>query len=195
MRPKPFSLPLTIALTVVMLCDTARAQDSNSQQLATVPSYVAAHVPQASRTGHGRMTYLMWDVYDATLYAPAGQFQPNQPYALSLTYLRDLDGRAIADRSVEEIRAQGFSNEITLAQWHSQMRGIFPDVTAGTTLTGVATRDGHTRFYRDGKLIGEIADRQFTESFFNIWLSPKTTAPNLRKALIGLNRSYQEITP
>lgn len=195
MRPKPFSLPLTIALTVVMLCDTARAQDSNSQQQATVPSYVAAHVPQASRTGHGRMTYLMWDVYDATLYAPAGQFQPNQPYALSLTYLRDLDGRAIADRSVEEIRAQGFSNEITLAQWHSQMRGIFPDVTAGTTLTGVATRDGHTRFYRDGKLIGEIADRQFTESFFNIWLSPKTTAPNLRKALIGLNRSYQEITP
>jgi hypothetical protein len=173
---------------------TANAQDSGQQQ-APVPSYVLAHVPQASLTGQGRMTYLMWDVYDATLYAPAGRYQPNQPYALSLTYLRSLEGRAIADRSVEEMRTQGFSNEIKLAQWHSQMRSIFPDVSAGNTLTGVATREGHTRFYRDGKLIGEIADSQFTETFFNIWLSPKTTAPNLRKALIGLDRTLQEIKP
>ena len=48
------------------------------------------YVPEAQLVGEARMTYLFWKVYDARLYAPEGKWQPTQPFALELKYLRKL---------------------------------------------------------------------------------------------------------
>jgi Chalcone isomerase-like len=42
------------------------------------------------------------------------------------------------------------------------------------------------RFYLDGKLLGEIADVEFAQAFFAIWLDPRTSASNLRKQLLAI---------
>ena len=39
-------------------------------------------------------------------------------------------------------------------------------------------------FYRDAS-IGTIEDPQFARAFFSIWLDPRTSAPDLRAALLG----------
>jgi len=147
---------------------------------------ILAAVPQAQEVGQARMTYMLWDVYDVALYAPNGQWQPDQPYALELSYLRSLDGDKIADRSVEEIRKQGFSDEVKLATWHTQMRDIFPDVKEGTILTGVFESNGDTVFYNGKTAIGRIEDPDFGKAFFGIWLDEKTSEPDLRRALLAL---------
>lgn len=144
-------------------------------------------MPDASAIGSARMTYMLWDVYDATLYAPEGKWHQNQPFALTLHYLRSLNGEAIADRSVEEMRKQGFSDEVRLAAWYSQMREIFPDVTKGTTLIGFYKPGGQTIFYENEQEIGVIHDPEFGEWFFNIWLSERTSEPKLRRKLLGLS--------
>lgn len=144
------------------------------------------HIPQVEKVGEGSLTYMFWHVYDAALYASEGQWQPQQPYALSLTYQRSLEGKQIADRSIEEIRRQGIKDEVKMASWHRQLTQILPDVNEGTVLTGIYTEDKTTVFYQADTKLGEINDPDFGELFFAIWLGENTSAPNLRKKLLAL---------
>ena len=145
------------------------------------------HIPQAQAIGTARLSFLFWDVYDATLYAADGQWRADAPYALSLSYLRQLDGDKIAERSAQEIRGQGFSDEDKLDVWRQQMRELFPDVDENTTLTGVRDENGHALFYRNGVAIGGIKDAEFSDWFFGIWLSENTSEPQMRMELLGID--------
>ena len=147
--------------------------------------YIKEFVPQAEKVGQGRLTYMFWDVYDAALYAPQGTWQEGKPFALQLSYLREIQGKKIADRSVEEMRNQGFKDEVKLATWHTQMKNIFPDVDNGVILTGVYTNTREAVFYLGDTEIGRINDPEFSKAFFNIWLGEKTGAPDLRRKLLG----------
>jgi hypothetical protein len=135
--------------------------------------------------GEARMEVLFWDVYDARLYAPGASWRPEKPFALVLTYLLDLKGERIAERSIQEIRKQGFGDELTLARWYEMLIGIIPDVGDGDEIVGVSDSEGHTLFYHNGELIGEIREPEFTDRFFGIWLSELTSEPELRRNLLG----------
>jgi hypothetical protein len=157
--------------------------------IGVTPAYaldqIGQYVPQAEKVGHGRLSVMFWDVYDASLYAPNGKWDKSAPFALQLFYLRDIPGKKIADRSIEEIRNQGFQDEVRLADWHAQMIRIFPDVDKNTSLTGIYTDTGGTIFLSGSKEIGRINDPVFGKYFFDIWLSEKTSAPDLRQKLLG----------
>jgi hypothetical protein len=146
---------------------------------------IEAYIPEARPVGAGRLSVFLMDVYDATLIAREGKWQPGEPLALQLTYLRHLKGDKIADRSAQEMRNIGITDEVKLAAWHAQMRRIFPDVDEGVTLTGILTPDGESVFLRNGEEIGRIKDPDFGQAFFGIWLSEKTSAPDLRQKLLG----------
>jgi hypothetical protein len=45
--------------------------------------------------------------------------------------------------------------------------------------------DGSASFTLNGKLIGEVKDSLFNRLFFGIWLSPRTSEPQMRLKLIG----------
>lgn len=143
-------------------------------------------VPEAGIVGSGTFSYFFWDIYDATLYAPNGQWDAAEPYALSIEYKRAIAGADIADRSVYEIRKQGFADEARLSSWHEQMLRIFPDVDHGTALSAVHVPGEQTTFHQGGRIIGIVDDDEFARCFFGIWLDEKTSAPALRRALLGL---------
>lgn len=145
----------------------------------------SVYVPEARLVGKARLSYLAWNVYDAELYAPLGRWDRNAPYALSINYLRTFTGEAIAKSSAEEIRKQGLNNEAVLSKWQRKMEQIFPDVSNGNNLMGVRDRNGHAIFFFNGRKIGSIRDREFTNRFFDIWLSQKTSRLGLRRKLIG----------
>lgn len=138
--------------------------------------------------GKARFQVLIWKVFDAKLYSPSGTWQGTPPFALSLTYLRNLQGERIAERSVSEIRDQGFKDELTLARWYEMLRDLIPDVGANDEIIGVADASGATRFYFNRRPIGSIAEPAFTERFFAIWLGAGSSAPDLRQSLIGDSR-------
>lgn len=149
---------------------------------------VERYIQQPSIKGKSRLSYMIWEVYDATLLTPNGRnYDPNGPLALKLDYLIDLKGSKIAERSADEIRKQGFKDEEKLIQWEKAMKNIFPDVLKGNNITGIRDNQGKTIFYKDGVKIGEIADQEFSKYFFDIWLSQKTSQPQLRQQLLGLN--------
>ncbi len=160
------------------------AADATAAPL-TDEQVAARYVPDAAVTGAVQMTFMLWKVYIATLYAPGGAWQEDEPFALSLAYQRKLRGKDIAKRSVKEMRGQGFDDELKLAAWHEEMQKIFPDVDENTTLTGVRDARGHAVFYHNGVRVGIIEDPAFSYWFFGIWLHEKTSEPALRKKLLG----------
>ena len=146
---------------------------------------IRSSVPDAAEVGRGVFSYAFWDVYEATLYAPQGEWNPVQPFGLSIEYFRDIRGKDIADRSVQEMRRQGFSDETMLATWGAQMSDIFPDVRKGVVLSAVYIPQQHTIFYHGDDVAGIIQGDDFGKLFFDIWLGEKTSKPKLRQALLG----------
>jgi len=146
--------------------------------------------------GKARMEYLFWDVYDASLYSKDGNYSPDKPFILALKYLTDLDGADIAKRSIEEIKELGFNDKEKLQKWHDLMVRIFPDIVKHEQIIGYYDPIRGAKFeyiplecdkYKSGaENLGIIADTEFSKWFFDIWLSPKTSEPKIRKRLLGL---------
>lgn len=148
---------------------------------------ILQHIPNAKKIGEYAYSYFIWDIYDIELYAENNHVDNGQNIALSLTYKRDLKGHDISERSIFEIRNLGFTNKDILQSWQNKMDQIFPNVQDGTVLTGISYPNKAV-FYKDGTEIGTILDAEFSQYFFDIWLSPKTSEPDMRKALLGLDR-------
>ena len=146
---------------------------------------VISEIPDAELVGSARLTFLFWDVYDAFLFAPKGIWSGAGPFALKLTYLRDLKGAAIVARTIDEIEGQGFTDRDLLEKWRAQLSAIIPDVSNGVSLTGVRRADGTILFYRGHALIGRVEDPLLADRFFGVWLDRKTSQPALRAQLLG----------
>ena len=147
--------------------------------------YILKQLPDAQKKGEYSFSYFIWDVYDITLYVQDNSSIYSGDIALSLRYKRDLNGKDITERSIEEIKNIGFRNKKYLSLWQDKMNNIFPDVTNGTVLTGIRKK-GTTSFYHNGKFVGAIDDPLFSKYFFGIWLSPQTSEPEMRASLLGI---------
>lgn len=155
---------------------------------ASPPPELAQALPGARLQGQQRFRVWGFEVYDARLwtlpgFAPARHEQ--QALALELAYLRELKGAAIAERSLKEMRRVGTVPEEAQSRWLAQMQGLFPDVQKGDRLLGVHRPGEGAFFWLNGQMRGELRDAQFARLFFGIWLSPQTSEPALRQALLG----------
>ena len=138
--------------------------------------------------GESRLSVLFWDIYDARLYVTDGIYDPNKPFALALSYLRPFSGSDIAERSIEEIRNQGSDDESLLGSWESQLKAIFPDVVERDQIVGISDPLEGARFFLNDSFIGTITDPILSRRFFDIWLSEKTSEPEMRKSLLGVDQ-------
>lgn len=178
-------LLMLVSLPMVLLFSLSSAP-SVALANATVMKQV---LPDATVIGSGSFRWLGLKLYDASLWAARTNFNPDQwqnaPLALELNYARSLEGKRIADASIDEMKKLGIGNPTQHKAWGDAMRQLFPDVDKTTQLTGVYIPGQATRFFRNGAPIGEVADPAFGPAFFAIWLHPNTTAPKLRTALLG----------
>jgi hypothetical protein len=146
---------------------------------------VLALLPEVALRGSGELTFFGLSIYDGYYWSPTPGWAPEQPFALDLVYHRQFRGTDIAKRSVVEIAKLGYGSLEERARWSQQMERLFPDVGNGDRLTGVNLPGKGVRFFRNGRMLGEIDDRQFAQAFFGIWLDPRTSEPALRKELLG----------
>jgi hypothetical protein len=59
-------------------------------------------------------------------------------------------------------------------------------VKAGDRITAIHTPGQPVRFFHNGRMTASSEDSTFADPFFGIWLSPKTSEPSLRRALLRL---------
>ncbi|GAB1234372.1 chalcone isomerase family protein [Ferrigenium sp. UT5] len=170
---------LAIAVALLMLCiGSARADGLN----------VKDELAQAHLAGQGSYRWFGIKLYEAYLWREqdvAAEALLDGSFVLELVYARALQGEKIAASSIDEIRKLNLGSPAQHGAWLSLMRQVFPDVQAGTRLSGVYQAGQGVRFYRDGVLLKAINDADFARAFFSIWLDERTSAPRLRRQLLG----------
>lgn len=140
-------------------------------------------IPQVGEVGRAQFSRFGFRIYDARLWAPDGRYIANQPFALSLTYHRTIEGSRIVQASLDEMAKLGVVVNAH-PQWRDQLARVLPDVVSGDTLMGVYQPGEGARFYHQGKATGQIDDN-LARAFFAIWLDPRTSEPVLRQSLLG----------
>jgi hypothetical protein len=154
----------------------------------SAPSDAASRIDGAKLIGAGRLKFWGFDVYDARLWAP-GDFvatdYATQAFALDITYLRDFSQDDVVQRSLQEMRDLAPISDTQATQWQAQLRKSLPNIRKGDRLVGIYTPGEGASFSVNGKALPELRDPELARIFFSIWLSPRTSAPALRKALIG----------
>jgi hypothetical protein len=185
---------LAVCLAALFLAGQAQAQvdqaraDTAAAASADMRQQLQALLPQSRLVGQGRLTYWGLQVYDARLLAAPGfnaALLATQPFALELAYLRDFSSRDIAERSIAEMRRAGSFSEAKARAWVADMLRVLPSVRKGDQLTGLHRPGVGASFFVNGQASGEILDAEFAQLFFGIWLSPKTSEPQLRSALLA----------
>jgi Chalcone isomerase-like len=155
---------------------------------STPPAEISAALPGAGLQGEGRLRYFGLHIYDAALWSPvqvATSDVLTTALAIELRYARSLRGALIAERSLDEMKRVGEFSEADGQRWLEAMKQIFPDVKAGDRLTGLHRPREGAAFFVNGRVAGEVRDAQFAQIFFAVWLSPRTSQPALRSALLG----------
>lgn len=154
--------------------------------LALIPTIAAAAAPAGmQKVGEASLHKLFFHVYDATLYAPGGKFDPAKKYALELTYQMDFTSAEIIDRSIDEIRHAQPVSAGQEQQWRDALAKVIPDVKDGDRIRALATPGKSIVFAHNEKTTGTMTDKTLVEPFMNIWLGDKTNEPTLRKKLIA----------
>ena len=147
-----------------------------------------APLPGTRLAGQGLLRFLGLEVYQASLWV-GPDFRPeafaSQPFALELEYRRAFRASAIAERSLQEMRRLGTFSEAQAQRWQRALQAALPDVRPGDRIVGLYRPGQGVRFEQDGRLLGELSDPEFARLFFAIWLSPGTSEPALRGALLA----------
>ena len=147
-----------------------------------------AVLPQHRLIGKGRLTVWGFQVYDAWLWA-LPSFKPDslttQPFALELVYLRDFTSKDIAERSLTEMRRSATIGEEQGKIWVGELQRVIPDIKKGDQVMGIHRPGAGAQLLVNGKVSGDIRDTEFARLFFGIWLSPNTSEPKVRTALLA----------
>jgi hypothetical protein len=166
----------------------ASATRAQTPAASAAPAELATALSAARLQGRARMRFMGLSIYEARLWvgtAPVATDWAAVPFAIEIEYARTLWGSLIAERSLTEMRRQGDIATDVAERWLATMKALFPDVKEGDRLTGVHTPGQGARFFLNGAPHGTPQDATFSRVFFGIWLSPQTSEPALRSALLG----------
>lgn len=146
---------------------------------------VSGNTVDMQKCGAARLTVLFWDIYESSLFTPSGQYYPGiRPLRLEIKYLRQIKASDLVAQTAKEWQAQGIQDS-RHDTWLTMLDNLWPDVKANDVLALSIAENGGAQFTFNGELLGTIDDPDFGRDFAGIWLSPRTTRPKLRAALIG----------
>ena len=145
------------------------------------------HIPQAQALGSGELRWFGLRIYSAQLWGEKKPFDTNAPFALALTYHRNISRAQFVETSVAEIeRLFGTRYPVdTLKRWEGEMYRAFTDVKPGDQLIGVSMPNQGVLFYSQRELLADIRDPEFAKAFFGIWFDIRTKDQDLRAQLLG----------
>ena len=170
---------LLTGATAIFSINSATAQSAD----------VTSPLPGTRLAGQGLLRFWGLEVYRARLWLHP-DFQPAHyaahPLALELAYLRDFSAQDIARRSLKEMQRVGPFTPAQGERWQQALQAALPDVQAGDRLTGLYQPGQGVVFQKNGQQVGAVDDAEFARLFFGIWLSPQTSEPALRQALLAL---------
>jgi len=155
---------------------------------AELPAGVGEDGFRLEQVGEGRLTWLGFGIYEASLWTPDGRFegfQDGKPVALAMWYERKFTRQQLIDITSGEWERLELAPAAVRAAWSSELQRIWQDVRKGDNLTAVVVPGRETVFYNDEGLLGHLHDPDFGPAFLRIWLDSRTAIQDLRAQLLG----------
>jgi len=165
---------------VVMLLMMSAVSSANAATLQCAEGVV----DDLEKVGDTRLRVYFFSVYDAALYTPDGNYPANEK-ALVISYLRSIKSEQLVNTTRDEWEKLGYGIGDREQQWLTYLDDIWPDVQEGDCLLARTTVSGETRFYNRNGQLGEVAEPEFADRFFDIWLSENSSFRRNRDELTG----------
>jgi Chalcone isomerase-like len=172
-------LPLLLSALLALSPSTARA---------ALPATATEAHAGLKEVGRGRLTWLGFGIYRASLWTTTGQydgFRAGQTVALSLWYERKFTRAQLLGITQHEWERLKLGTPDQQRRWRAELERYWADVRPGDNITTVAVAGGGTRFYTQHRLLGEVADPAFGPAFLAIWLDPRSAVAGLRREILG----------
>jgi hypothetical protein len=166
------------AIAIALVVTTAMAMPR--------PVELGGDIAATKPYGSGKLSWLVFTAYDASLWTDAPQWSMNKPFALTLRYQMSFSSDELVDRTLEEMNKIVPLTQQTGGSYRAALSRAFPAVKSGNWITALHVPGRPVRFFHNGRQTAEITDASFVEPFFGIWLSPKSPEPSLRAALLNL---------
>ena len=175
-----------IVVTLLLLCSPwVGAKADTPTDMPRYEAPIAATEIVLKPRGSATLRVLFWDIYESTLFTPDGAWSPDiRPLRLDIRYLRNIEAVKLIEQTRKEWQSQGIESE-QHEGWLALLEGFWPSVTPGDVISLSVDPEGRSTFAFNGTRIGSIDEAGFGEDFTGIWLSPSTSRPELREALIG----------
>jgi hypothetical protein len=139
---------------------------------AAAPAEVADVIHAEQPFGEGKYKALIITAYTAALWTDAKTWSMDAPFALSLTYAMGFSTDDMVSRSLEEMKqVDPALTDADLKSYGEALAKAFPPVTSGDRITALHVPGQPAKFFHN-------------DDFFGVWLSPRTSAPSLRVALL-----------
>lgn len=143
--------------------------------------------------GEGMMSYLFWDVYLARLYTKTGAYESEvRDTAIEFNYKLDIESKDLVEETIKQWRELELEEHQEEPQWANSLLEIWPDVKEGDQLLFYIDATGHANFYFNNQFRGQIPSKEFSARFKSIWLSEDTTAPKVRRKLLGQSKKKKK---
>jgi hypothetical protein len=134
------------------------------------PTEINRAIPNAAKVGEARYHMLAIPIFDAELWAPMGDFDWDQPFAVALTYQRAARSSTQINRVISEMSQRGAGSVQSLAPLRRQLEACLPNVARGDRITGVSTGPDSARIYHNGAQRCDVTWPGLRRPFFGIWL-------------------------
>ena len=155
---------------------------------ADLPASVREAGHDLDRVGQGRLTWLGFGIYEASLWTADGGFDgfdERETVALALWYERKFSREQLIGITTGEWERLGLAPAATRDAWAGELERIWRDVARGDNLTAVVVPGSETVFFDDRGLLGRVRDPAFGPAFLRIWLDSRTAIQDLRAQLLG----------
>jgi Chalcone isomerase-like len=153
----------------------------------TRPAEIGGVINATKPYGSGSLSWLIFTAYDASLWTDAPQWSMDRPFALTLDYRMSFSTQELVDSTLEELAvvAPGMPAQ-SKVRYRPMLMRAFPPVKSGDRITALHTPGAPVQFFHNGRPTADSVDAAFAEPFFAIWLSPRTSEPKLRAALLRI---------
>lgn len=137
--------------------------------------------------GKANFSFLMWDIYNSQLATSTGKYpltDQEDTLVYTINYKRDISSKDLVERTIEQWEHLEVGEDI-YAPYITTLNAIWPNIKKGDSLALVSNKSG-SGFYYNNAFVGNIANAEFSSLFLSIWLSERTSEPELRQQLLGV---------
>lgn len=173
-------------------CCSWSAEVEKSFKGVSMPVSLQFEGKKLELNGMGLRTKVVFKVYVAGLYLEKPSRDgmaiaaSEQVRRIELVFLRAVDGADVA-----KAIADGFTNNAgdalpALKDRIAKFEKLIPDVKKGDKLLFLSRPGAGVELQANGKLLGSIEGRDFSDALMRVWLGPKPSDKALKDGLLGL---------